>query len=131
MSIELWALLVASGMTYLNLFTQSNYVSLTVGVGHSMSNRDKEVAESPLAGRLRRSAANGVESVVIFAPLVMVAQFAEVSNTWTQAASGAFLVSRLLYFPSYALGLVPIRTLIWVLGFFALPFFVLGIFLGN
>jgi uncharacterized MAPEG superfamily protein len=131
MSIELWALLVAGGMTYLNLFTQSNYASLTLGVGHSMSNRDTEIEESPLAGRIRRSAANGVESVAIFAPLVIVAQFADVSNLWTQVASGAFLVSRLLYFPAYALGLVPMRTLIWVLGFFALPFFVVGILLGN
>ena len=72
----------------------------------------------------------GTEAVAVFAPLVIVAQFLDISNGWTQFPAIAFMIARVLYLPSYALGLVPIRTMVWSLGFFALPFYVAGFFIG-
>lgn len=130
MNIELIALLVTGAMTYLTILFQQLNMSATQGADYSVSNRDKPIDETPLAGRLRRAAKNGVEAVAVFAPLVLVAHLLGVSNNWTEYASIAFLVSRLSYLPAYALGLVPIRTIVWSLGFFALPFFAYGIFAG-
>ena len=120
MSIELWALLVAGVMTYLTILIQQLNMSKTLGTPVSLSNRDMMPEETPLGGRLRRAATNGVESIAVFAPLVLVAQLTDTSNAWTQYAAIAFMISRILYLPSYALKLVPIRTLVWSLGFFAL-----------
>ncbi|MCH9681496.1 MAG: MAPEG family protein [Deltaproteobacteria bacterium] len=127
MSIELWALLTAGLMVYLSIFLQTNHASLVLGVRHSLSNRDTPVEETPLGGRLRRATANSIESIAVFAPLVVVGQLADISNVWTQYAAVAFLISRVLYLPAYALGLVPARTMIWTLGFFALPVFTYGL----
>ena len=130
MTIELWALLVTGIMTYLTILFQQLNMSKSQGTAYSLSNRDTPIEETPLAGRLRRAAKNGTEAVAVFAPLVIIAQFLDISNACTQYAAIAYLVARALYLPSYALGLVPIRTMVWSLGFFALPFFVAGIFIG-
>lgn len=127
MNIELWALLVAGLMIFLSIFLQTNHTSLVHGLRHNVSNRDTPAEETPLGGRLRRATANGIESIAVFAPLVVVAQLAGVSNVWTQSAAVAFLVSRVLYLPAYALGLVPGRTVVWAVGFFALPVFAFGL----
>ena len=130
MTIELWAVLVTGIMTYLTILFQQLNMSASQGSAYSLSNRDTPIEETPLAGRLRRAAKNGTEAVAVFAPLVIIAQFLDISNGWTQYAAIAYLIARVLYLPSYALGLVPIRTMIWSLGFFALPFFAAGIFIG-
>lgn len=131
MNIELWALLGAAIMAYFTLFLQLNYSAKVHGMTFSLSNRDAVMQETPLGGRLRRAALNNVEAIALFAPLVVVAQLTDVSNAWTQYASVAFLISRVLYLPSYALGMVPIRSIVWMLGFFALPFFLCGLLFLN
>ncbi len=130
MNIELIALLVTGIMTYLTILFQQLNMSATQGADYSVSNRDKPIKETALAGRLRRAAKNGVEAVAIFTPLVMVATLQGISNTWTEYASIAIIVSRVSYLPAYALGLVPVRTIVWSLGFFALPFFAYGVLGG-
>ena len=129
MTLELSALLIAGGMTFITILIQQLTMSATQGTAHSVSNRDKPITETAFAGRMRRAAQNGVESVAVFAPLVIIAVFTDSTNAWTYWSAAAFAVSRLLYMPSYALGLVPIRTIVWSLGFFALPFFTVGLFL--
>ena len=130
MNIELWALFVAGIMTYLTILFQQLNMSASQGSAYSLSNRDTPIEETPLAGRLRRAAKNGTEAVAVFAPLVIVSSIEGVSNAWTEYAAIAFMASRVLYLPAYAMGLVPIRTMIWSLGFFALPFYVAGFFIG-
>lgn len=128
MTIELWALLAAGVMTYLTILIQQLNMSKTLGTNVSLSNRDMMPEETALGGRLRRAATNGVESVAIYAPLVIIATITNISNPWTQYAAIAFMISRVLYLPSYMLKLVPIRTVVWSVGFFALPFFIIGLF---
>ncbi len=127
MPIEILALFISGGVLFLNILIQQLTMSATQGTAYSLSNRDTPITETPLAGRLRRAAQNGVESVAIFAPLVCVAIWTDSTNTWTGYAAIAFAISRMLYLPSYALGLTPVRTLVWSLGFFALPFFAYGL----
>jgi uncharacterized MAPEG superfamily protein len=128
MTTELVALLTTGFMTFLTIFIQLNYSSMAHGMAHSMSSRDVAVEETKMGGRLRRAAVNNVEAVAMFAPLVIIAQLADISNDWTVYASYAFIASRILYVPSYLLGLVPIRSMVWMLGFFAIPFFIYGLF---
>ena len=128
MTMELMALFIAGGMLFVTILIQQLTMSATQGAAYSLSNRDTPITETPFAGRLRRAAQNGVESVAIYAPLVCIAIWTDAMNGWTYWAAAAFAVSRLLYLPSYALGLVPVRTLVWSLGFFALPFFAIGLF---
>jgi uncharacterized MAPEG superfamily protein len=128
MTTELVALLTTGFMTFLTIFIQLNYSSMAHGMAHSMSSRDVAVKETKMGGRLRRAAVNNVEAVAMFAPLVIIAQLADISNDWTVYASYAFIASRILYVPSYLLGLVPIRSMVWMLGFFAIPFFIYGLF---
>jgi uncharacterized MAPEG superfamily protein len=71
---------------------------------------------------------NHVEGLALFAPLVLVADAAGVSNPWTQGAALFYLVMRLLHAGFYAGGITPLRSISWGLGFFVgLGAFVFGL----
>lgn len=127
MDIELLALLVTGVMAYLAIFVQTNHGSIAYGMAHSLSNRATSVEETALGGRLSRAVNNSIEAVAYFTPLVLVAQFSDTSNTWTQYAAIVFMASRILYLPAYAFGLVPVRSIVWMTGFFSIPFFIYGL----
>jgi len=75
--------------------------------------------QSAWARRLMKAHANAVENLVIFAALVLVAQLAGVSNGATAAACVVFFWARVVHVLAYTFGMPWVRTLAFVVGFFA------------
>jgi uncharacterized MAPEG superfamily protein len=73
-------------------------------------NRDNYPVLDGLAGRVARSHANLLESLVPFAIAVIAASLAHVSNRWTAAASALYLFARSIHLLSYMLGITVVRS---------------------
>ncbi|MCR8548060.1 MAPEG family protein [Salipiger sp. P9] len=74
---------------------------------------------STLTGRLSRTVNNSFESLVMFAPAVLIVTFTDQTSAVTTIAAVTHLLARLLYIPAYLFGWTPWRSLIWLAGFFA------------
>jgi uncharacterized MAPEG superfamily protein len=76
-------------------------------------------AHSLWAIRMMAAHDNAVENLVIFAPLVLVANALEISNAITVWACIVYFWARLVHVVAYTLGVPYVRTLAFSFGFFA------------
>lgn len=132
MTLELWALLGATLILFLSIFVQQIAMDRIYGAKYALSNRDSVPGEiSPTIERLTRLVRNHVEGLAVFGMLVLIASVAGVSNNFTQYAALAIVGLRFLHFIFYALGVTPLRSLAWGLGFLiATPAFIYGLIIG-
>jgi len=90
------------------------------GVGGSMANpsrADKPQAE--WANRMMFAHDNAVENLIIFAPLVIILNLADVSTPATVMACMVYFWSRIAHLVVYTLGLPVLRTAAFMIGFVA------------
>ena len=85
------------------------------GMQAGLSNRDHLPEATPLGGRAERAAANSIEALVLFAPLAVVAHLV---GKDAEALLGAqvFFWARVAYLPIYLIGIVYLRSLVWIVG---------------
>ena len=74
---------------------------------------------SPRTGRLVRALNNHFEGLILFTIAVVVVTLGGVSGPFTHACGWTYLAARVAYVPAYAFGLLPWRSAIWAVGFFA------------
>ncbi|MEM7448892.1 MAG: MAPEG family protein [Myxococcota bacterium] len=127
--MELWALLGTTVVLWMAIFLQQIHADRTSGTAYALSNRDgPPPGATATTARLSRVVRNHVEGLAVFAPLVIVAAVAGVSNIWTQYAAVTVFGARLLHFVFYAAGITPFRSIAWGTGFLlAIPAFLYGI----
>lgn len=134
MTIELWTLLGATALLWMSILAQQLALDKAVGAQYALSNREQDhnfKGATRLHGRLTRTVRNHVEGLALFAPLILIAAVADVSNVWTQWAAISFLITRFLHFLFYTAGITPFRSFAWGMGFFlALGSFVFGLVTG-
>ena len=131
MTIELTALLFYCVMTLFTLLLQAIIAINDYGFRYVMGNRDMPPgSESLLVNRLERIVRNTIESGIIFAPLVLIAAEAGISNSLTQWGAITFTAARLVYGFIYAFGIAGIRTLAWNIGVLALFTICFGVFIS-
>lgn len=132
MTIELWALLGTTTILFISIFAQQITMDRVYGTAHALSNRDTTPDQrSTTVDRLTRLVRNHVEGMTVFAPLVIIASLADVSNGITQTAAMVIAGARLLHFVFYILAITPFRSLVWGVGFLlATPAFVYGLISG-
>ncbi|MBI1199205.1 MAG: hypothetical protein GC203_15200 [Phenylobacterium sp.] len=113
MSVELQILVCAVALTLIQMlvavagsFSQS---SLPVLVG----NRDGMAEYPGWAGRAHRAHRNMLESLVLFAALVLVAHAAGRENAMTALGAQLFIWGRAAYAVIYVVGLPWVRTAAW------------------
>ena len=90
------------------------------GVAGAMANpsrTDKPQAE--WANRLMFAHDNAVENLIVFAPLVLILNAADVSTPTTVLACAVYFWSRVVHLIVYTAGLPVLRTLAFVVGFAA------------
>jgi len=90
------------------------------GVSGAMANpsrTDKPQAE--WANRLMFAHDNAVENLIVFAPLVLILNAADVSTPTTVLACAVYFWSRLVHLIVYTAGLPVLRTIAFVVGFAA------------
>ncbi len=86
---------------------------LQVGLPTLAGNRDGMPEITGWAGRAARAHRNMLESLVLFAALVLVAQAASVSNDMTVLGTQLFFWGRVAYAVIYVAGLAWVRTASW------------------
>ena len=120
MTLELellvWSMALALGQMLVALLAAIAQVGFLPLVG----NRENLPAIEGWAGRALRAHRNMLESLVIFAVLVLVAQFAGKTNGVTASGAKLFFWSRLAYAPVYVIGIPWLRTGLWGVSFVGL-----------
>lgn len=90
-----------------------------LGMGYIMSSRDEHRTVSGMTARLNRAVSNSVTALALFAPAVLILAILERQQAETLLAAQVFLMARIVYLPAYVFGIVGLRTLAWLAGFFA------------
>ncbi len=84
-----------------------------VGRRQADGQMERRVVYDGLAGRLQRAHRNLLESLPVFAILVIMGKVTGQLNETTRLAAHLFFWSRLAYVPAYASGIPLLRTGIW------------------
>ncbi|MEY4984089.1 MAG: hypothetical protein RIR62_2355 [Pseudomonadota bacterium] len=121
MTPELTALTLAGLLQMVQFVLFAVPANLELGTRYTSSPRDKapERPLSTMSGRLQRAMNNHFEGLILFTLSVTVVTLSGQSDGFTAACAWAYLAARVLYVPAYALGLVPWRSVIWAVGWFA------------
>jgi uncharacterized MAPEG superfamily protein len=89
------------------------------GLMNSVGYPDNPKPQSPWARRLMKAHANAVENLIVFAPLVLLAQVAGVTSTIVGSAAMVYFWARVVHAVAYTFAVPWIRTLSFAVGFFA------------
>jgi len=129
MSIELFWLTLTVAMTGL-IWVPYILDRMTVrGLMGAMANPSpSDKPQSGWAQRMMAAHTNAIENLVIFAPLVLVAQHLSISSGATVFACALYFWSRLAHLVVYTLGIPVLRTLAFAGGFVAQAILVLAVF---
>lgn len=84
------------------------------GLKIAVGNRDNIPPVSPLAFRADQTAQNTLEGFILFAPLVITAHVAGLTNAQTELGAAVFFWARVAYIPVYLFGIAYLRTAIWL-----------------
>ncbi|MBV9824967.1 MAG: MAPEG family protein [Alphaproteobacteria bacterium] len=113
MSLELTMLVWSVALTFVQMLVAAVGASRTVGLPTLAGNRDQLPAITGWAGRARRAHVNMLESLVLFAALVLVAEITNRNNYMTGLGVQLFFWARLVYALVYIAGIPWVRTAVW------------------
>ena len=113
MKPELTLLTCAVGLAILQVVVAATAATIQVGLPALARNRDKLPEFTGFAGRAHRAHRNMLESLVLFAVLVLVAVAAGKTNSMTLLGAQIFLWARLVYAFVYYIGIPWVRTGVW------------------
>ena len=112
-SAELQLLVWSVLLTFVLILVPATQSVLTNGLKVMAGPRDAVPEPSMVNKRLRRLAANMIENMVLFTPLVLAAGVAGISNQWTVLGCQLFLGGRVVHALVYAFGVPWIRPVFW------------------
>jgi uncharacterized MAPEG superfamily protein len=113
MSIELKMLLFTVGLFFVQLVAQVVAELMQHGLSYAVSARDDWKAPTGVVARIERSYFNLLETLPVFAALVLIVLYTGNANANTALGAQLFFWGRVLYFPLYVAGIPWVRTLIW------------------
>ena len=113
MSLELTLLIWSVGLTFIQMLVAVTGAILQFGLPDLAGNRESLPPATSWAGRAQRAYRNMLENLVLFAPLVLIADIASRSNAVTGLGAQIFFWARLVYAVVYIIGIRWLRTMIW------------------
>jgi uncharacterized MAPEG superfamily protein len=113
MTPELMYLVWSAALTFVQVLIAVSAATLQVGLPTLAGNREHFPELTGWAGRASRAHRNMLESLVLFAVLVLVAQIAGLRNDLTLLGAQLFFWGRAAYAVVYVAGLPWIRTATW------------------
>jgi len=113
MSPDLKFLVWSVALTAVQMVVAVLFAIQQVGLPRLAGNRDGLPAATGMAGRAQRAHRNMLESLVLFAALVLVAQAIGKANAATALGAQLFFWGRLAYAIVYLAGVPWIRTGVW------------------
>jgi uncharacterized MAPEG superfamily protein len=120
MSLELQLLVCAVALTVIQATAAVVGTLSQAGLPWAASNRDVAMDFTGWVGRAHRAHRNMLESLVLFAALVLVAHAASRENAMTVLGAQIFIWSRAAYAVIYLVGLPYLRTAAWLAAFVGL-----------
>ncbi|HKU46246.1 MAG TPA: MAPEG family protein [Burkholderiales bacterium] len=114
MKPELVWLVWAVALAVVQMLVALSAATLQVGLPALTGNREGLAPCTGLAGRAQRAHHNMLESLVLFAALVLVAVVAGKTNATTLLGAQLFFWARLAYAVVYVAGIPWLRTLVWL-----------------
>jgi uncharacterized MAPEG superfamily protein len=113
MKPELLLLLWAVLLTFVQMLVAVSGATLQVGLPALAGNREGLAPCTGWAGRAHRAHHNMLESLVLFAALVLVAVLSQKTNSTTLLGAQLFVWARLAYAVVYLAGIPWLRTAVW------------------
>src|ERR1700730_138487 len=120
MTLELELLVWSTALALIQMLVALLAAIAQVGFSPLVGNRENLPTFEGWAGRAQRAHRNMLESLIIFAALVLVAQFAGKTNVVTAFGADVFVWSCLAYAPVYVIGIPWLRTGLWGVSFVGL-----------
>jgi len=118
-----WAVLLA----FVQMLIAATGATLQVGLPALAGNREGLAPCTGWAGRAARAHHNMLESLVLFAALVLVAVVAGKTNSATLLGAQIFVCARLVYAAVYLMGIPWLRTGVWTISIVGLAIIFLQI----
>ena len=103
----------------ITLVLQATGAMQQLGMGYLLSSRDEQHTPTGIAARLERALWNSVSAMALFAPAILILHARDAFSDATLLAAQVFLIARVVYVPTYAFGIIGVRSLAWAAGFFA------------
>ena len=113
MTYELQMLVWAAALALIQMLVAAMGAQGQVGLPLLAGNREDLPALTGWAGRAKRAHYNMLESLVVFAIVVLVAHLAGRNNAMTALGAALFFWARLSYAIVYVIGVPWLRTAIW------------------
>jgi uncharacterized MAPEG superfamily protein len=120
MSIELTLLIWSVALAILQMLTAFVGTTLEFGQPDMPGQREKLPPPESFAGRAQRASQNMLESLVLFAVLVLAAEVANRTNASTGLGAEVFFAARVVYAAVAVVGLPWLRTGVWCVSIAAL-----------
>ncbi len=115
MKPELTLLVCAVGLAVLQIVVAVLLAIPQVGLPALLGNREDMPALTGAADRAQRAYKNMLESLVLFAALILTAALAGKTNPTTLLGAHLFIWARLAYAPIYIIGIPLLRTAAWTI----------------
>jgi uncharacterized MAPEG superfamily protein len=113
MTPELWYLIWSAALTFILAVIAVSGATLQVGLPKLAGNREGLPEMSGWVGRAQRAHRNMLESLTLFAILVLTAKLAGVSNALTLLGAQLFFWGRIAHAILYIAGVPWLRTAAW------------------
>lgn len=128
MTVELTYLAYTIALFFVVVFVQATTGIRNNGGLAMANNRDNLKQPTTIQSRAKRLTDNFRENLWFFAPLVLIANAADISNQWTVLGAQVFFWSRLAHAVWYFAGWPIVRPLFWLAGIIACAMIFLSLF---
>ena len=113
MAFELQMVGVTTLILFGLLMYQGALVPIYQGFAWGLGSRDAPKDKTNLQNRAARTVANHIEGMMLFVPLVLIVELADLSSVLTVWGAGLYAVGRLAFAPLYLMGVPFLRSLVW------------------
>ena len=113
MSLELTMLLWAAILAAVQMLIAASGTTLQFGLPWAVGNRENMPPLTGWAGRAQRAHRNMLESLLLFAILILITEVTNKNNYLTGLGAQMFFWARLAYAIIYIIGIPWLRTLVW------------------
>ena len=113
MPIELSYLTASVALFFVYIFAEVIAGNLQYSAKDLLGARDNLPEYNSAVGRTKRATSNMLESMIMFAPLILVAHATGRLNDMTALGAAIYFWARLAYAPTYWFGIPVVRTLAW------------------
>lgn len=113
MPVELSYLSASVALFFVMLLAEVITGNLQYNTKELLGARDGIEPPNTAVARAKRATQNTLESLIMFAPLVVIAVIGNRTNDMTALGSAIFFWSRVAYAPTYWFGIPVVRTLAW------------------